>query len=626
MTRGESARAARLTASVLAGTLLCPVASTGLVIVRWGGASEPPAADAEFVQVAWTDLHADRGGEAFQLAIDSQAIAARRLDPQEDLGPGILSRGGVFLKEVYGAAFDGDAQTAWVPALYECTGHLVFSCDDVYGLQGTVAVDLGGMYLLDRIRLVSGVDDPTYVVRDFRIHVAPEVPRERLDTRGQTQPFRPVAAEVRDNRDPVRDVFLPAGERVRFLQVAVGAHRLPWAIHQIGIYARGFLERSTFTSDVVDFGAPAVWGLLRWQGSKGPRSIVSVQTRAGRTADPNLYWRYTGRGGEKVPVRRAEYEGLVFALQAGTTLDRANWTPWSSYDFADSAGAPVASAGPRRYFQLRVEFRPAAEDAEESEVRAVELRASPPAVTDLTGEAWPLRAVAGESTQFTYVLRPVIGARDPGFDRLELTSPSLLESVAAVRLGDAAIAFALTAQEPHRIELTVPRLGPGDSGTLLELDFRARVLRYGAPFEARVWDSLRPLEVAQRVSPGDATDQFEGDGVAVVTAGRERLLQARVTTAVFTPNGDGANDEACIGYDVLEVAGAVPVRVQVSDLSGRPVRQLYRGRDGTGSYRRCWDGRDDSGRLVPPGLYLHRVTLDADGGQVSRVGVLGISY
>ena len=161
----------------------------------------------------------------------------------------------------------------------------------------------------------------------------------------------------------------------------------------------------------------------------------------------------------------------------------------------------------------------------------------------------------------------------------------------------------------------------------MEVDFVAQVLRYGATFDVRVADSERPLEVPQGVNAGDATGDYEGTRVSVATSAREQvLLQVQVAPAVFTPNGDGFNDGAVIGYDILEITGAVQVQVEVLDLSGRRVCQVYGGTDGIGEYTQVWNGLDDAGVLVPPGIYLYRISVDADKEKVEKSGVLHAAY
>ena len=79
-------------------------------------------------------------------------------------------------------------------------------------------------------------------------------------------------------------------------------------------------------------------------------------------------------------------------------------------------------------------------------------------------------------------------------------------------------------------------------------------------------------------------------------------------------------------YRLVELTGRSWVAVAVWDLSGRRVRQVYAGLDGVGAYERVWDGRDESGRLVPPGLYLYRVAVEADHQTVEQAGPLHVVY
>ena len=81
-----------------------------------------------------------------------------------------------------------------------------------------------------------------------------------------------------------------------------------------------------------------------------------------------------------------------------------------------------------------------------------------------------------------------------------------------------------------------------------------------------------------------------------------------------------------IGYAILEIIGAAQVEVVVLDLSGRVVRRVYAGSDGIGEYQRRWDGRDKAGQLMPPGIYLYRVSVNANRGKVEKIGVVHAVY
>ena len=60
----------------------------------------------------------------------------------------------------------------------------------------------------------------------------------------------------------------------------------------------------------------------------------------------------------------------------------------------------------------------------------------------------------------------------------------------------------------------------------------------------------------------------------------------------------------------------MPVRLVIHDVTGRTVRTLVNGVQNAGERRAIWDGRDESGSLVSPGMYVYR--LDAGGASLAR--------
>ncbi len=626
--------------------------SSGLIIYRFGGQALPPPSDAEsegveFIQKSWSDLNSSQGGETFQLVMEDNSIKAFELDPQENIAPTIEERGG---RREYGAVdyvdvFDGDLTTVHTLPRYLCAEKALKTRQSCllppYDTEGLIQISLNGLFLIDRIRIISGLLDPDKVVQRVRVYTTNLLVGHRgvyHEMEDWIQPSDAVhgsahidnsiysVLEVKDNMKQYLDIE-PAPIRTTFIQLTVAEHNVEWEIAEVEVYAKGFLEESSYVSDRIDFGIPAAWGDIRWSGSRDPGAKVLIQTRSGADDDPTMYWKNTGRGGEKKEVTRSRYNRLNFGEKAGTTHDRDNWTLWSQpYDFADSLGTSVVSLSPRRFVQFKVDFFPLGEAG--GGLDFLEFRASvPPSASKLVGEISPVRVEVGKVSRFTYAVKPTIEGDDRGFDSLEMTTASTIMSVNSVRIDDVDVPFEVEALEENEFEVSIPRIGREDSGALIEVVFDAKVLRYGSSFNARVFDSSRPWEVHQGVGAGDAKAEFEENSVSVITSVEDKsVLEVSVSPETFTPNGDGINDVAIISYDIFEITVSVFVTVEIRDLSGNSLRKVYSGDDPIGHHEREWDGRDDSGEIVPPGVYVYQVSMEADKGNDDKAGTVDVAY
>ena len=70
----------------------------------------------------------------------------------------------------------------------------------------------------------------------------------------------------------------------------------------------------------------------------------------------------------------------------------------------------------------------------------------------------------------------------------------------------------------------------------------------------------------------------------------------------------------------------MPVALEVYALDGRRVARLDQGLQDAGPRQLTWDGRDATGRLLPPGLYLLYVALQTEFSQTQRLLPLGLAY
>jgi gliding motility-associated-like protein len=175
------------------------------------------------------------------------------------------------------------------------------------------------------------------------------------------------------------------------------------------------------------------------------------------------------------------------------------------------------------------------------------------------------------------------------------------------------------------IKLSPPRKA-GDLGGPVKVYFRAPILRYGTSFDGWVRDSERPLELGQRINPGNAAPELVSETLSVRTSLSEKLLaDLQVEPRTFTPNGDGINDISRFSFNLLQVTEDVPVRLEIFDLSGRLLR-MQEALQESGQFSFSWDGRDNRQELVPPGLYLYRIVVEAKKGKDRQAGTIAVVY
>ncbi len=152
------------------------------------------------------------------------------------------------------------------------------------------------------------------------------------------------------------------------------------------------------------------------------------------------------------------------------------------------------------------------------------------------------------------------------------------------------------------------------------------VLRFGTEFRGWVSNSTDPGQVKQRVEPGDATYRFSSNTLSVTTlVGGDLLVEIDVFPNPLTPNEDGINDTAIISYGPRDVTEDSPVSLVIFDLAGTRIREFPPNLSTSGQDDFRWNGRDTAGRLVPPGIYVYRLALDAATDD-AQIGTLSVVY
>ena len=147
-------------------------------------------------------------------------------------------------------------------------------------------------------------------------------------------------------------------------------------------------------------------------------------------------------------------------------------------------------------------------------------------------------------------------------------------------------------------------------------------------FDGRVYDSARPWEVPQALEPGDAAFLVDSNSLTVelTEVGQRVLAVIELSAQAFTPNGDGVNDRLDIRFDLVNLSTPVPVNLGVFDLAGTRRARRPLAQRGSGPHSVAWDGRDDNGRILPPGLYVLRLDVDTDNDTFTASRVVSLAY
>ena len=619
-----------------------------LTIYRIGGddLSPPELASnegVEFKSIAWSDVDADLHGGTNLIEVAAARIAPRQLDPSVNLTP--LLPKSEFLGEILyltwigWGGFNDDDELIW-----DQDPNTAYLGDGRFASHGpntkNLVFDFGGLFFIDRIKFYPRPSHLTdRFVERFIIGTSDGDPfkdpqRElQAGARGSVIAFD-VVHNIRDNTQPIIDLAIPDEPIRKLIFRAPENVRGIWELAELEIYGSGFAPYANYTSNIIDLGKPVSMGDLSWSGAVRGGAQIDVAMRTGDVLDPNIYWRYTFRGDEQSrfdlngkPLTAKAYSKLNKGEKAGITPNTQNWEAWSqAYDFVAGSGAMQANK-PRRYVQIKADFT--SEKQSGGELEYVQFSVSdPPVATQVLAEINPAMTRAGDLTAFTYSILPRFDRNDLGFDTIEIETPVKAEVIDAVRISGQDVAFEIIRSDISGFVLRIPRMDPQQTDERVEVDFHAEVFKFGTVFTGRVFNSQKPLEVRQAVSPGDADPLVDSNtlSVGLIDVEEKAVNSLKIVSSVFTPNGDGINDELEIEYELLNLFGAVPVDFDLYDLSGRWVAKVYRGSAQSGRFTLTWDGSFANGQMPAPGIYLLRLQVESDRGREALQRAISLVY
>lgn len=344
-------------------------------------------------------------------------------------------------------------------------------------------------------------------------------------------------------------------------------------LNEVSIFSVGYLSGGKFTSRVVDMGRTINWGSIRWWNTLGRDSEVRFQVRTG-----------------------------------GTTTVNDTWSPWSE-EIRDT-GSLFEVFEPRRFMQYRAILYTNSLETPQLDSLSITYDTSLVALTT-RGRVTPQVVEILREAIVNYEVTLTFDSRSLGIDTLVLLTDVPMV-VMDVLLDGSPLPYGVSLL-PGRVAIGLGSRVSLGSRLVAQIKLTPVLLRNRIASQVICTDRANnPQRVDVQTTGGEENWTLLTTGVPA-----QIISTAIVDPNPFTPNGDGRNDETFFSFIITNLVKERPLRLEIFDITGRRVRKLL----DMGSSARAfveqaairWDGRDDDGQLLPPGLYLYQIFVETDG-------------
>ena len=397
-----------------------------------------------------------------------------------------------------------------------------------------------------------------------------------------------------------------------------------WATSQSGflvetlIFPVGHVAQVGLESDFIDLGQIAgdnrakVIKSLTWEADLPPGARIQARTRSGNTLKENF--RYFRKDGTEVTPEQYDKMAKVLRGETQSTIGIGDdWSEWSN--FYQRSGERFLSPSPRRFIQVQLILgsdRPTTAPT----IRQLEIEFTDAFLSGAEGEVEPRTAEPGVEQRFSYRIMPVIGTRDPGFNRVLLKTPSPASEI-ILKIDGADLEPAALHIASDSLVVELPRTVRRND---VELAFSSVLKNNATLFKAFIGRTNEP-EIWQPVDPvRRAATTVYLPGIP----GTNQLITNLSIPSFISPNGDGSSDKAEIRFHILKVN--TPGQVRIYTLDGRLVRTLQSQLQPDQSHLCTWFGRDKDERLVPPGSYLCQISVESQAATENLHRVISVAY
>jgi hypothetical protein len=494
---------------------------------------------------------------------------------------------------------------------------------------------------------------------EFLLEGSEPIPKKTLAT---------IIEETKSNTKSTVDVSFPV-QPARFIRLDLSLAEQSYSMAEFQVYGEGVPTNVNYVSTAIPLDEPVNFGEITYSFRSLRRdketdtlvddpegvALLLLETRTGTDDTPLAYYIVDDFGRDKevaesdwqrASLPRRESLNVRYPNQRSVVLDdETNWSTWSSP--YRSPGQQNRSPDGRQYLQFRATFLTddvlsiGRLDSLQFEVSSLlassvvgEVSLADAGSANPTTEARPAEFPVGEGRRLHYDIAADFSSGAQGFDAVRLTIPfgSRFEGL---RMGDADfISVAPDSVWPENgiatdgelfISFASNRVSRSNN-TPVRIDLESSLFTSSTIFAGEVIDSGSE-NLSQSVNEGNARDDVSTNSLQVFSSDAKATVLdgVRLTQPALTPNGDRVNDEIGVEFSVLFVDEA-DVAVKVYDVAGRYITTLAAENRGRSAQQVSWDGRDDGGDLVPPGLYLLRIEVNTQRETARRLLTVPVVY
>ena len=387
---------------------------------------------------------------------------------------------------------------------------------------------------------------------------------------------------------------------IRFLRLSLDRLDLALAtvISELQIFGEGFVPSGSYVSKVDSFPGPVNFGSVYADAEFEEGTSISIQMRTGTT----------------------------------TVVDSTHWSGWSDPVFFSTsaevtAGRSLHLKEPRKYFQYMINLF--TQNVGTPKIKKISLTYQNNLVADsATAVISPDTIPAFSKIQLSYKVTASLSTNTLGIDTVKIFTPSPVV-LHSVLVNNTPVNYSANISPD---KLTIGFSNSITASSVIDVSFATRLIT-----DAKFSSEIISKSSAWNPQNVDPELHASGEGWTVITQGlaSSTLVKLFINPNPFTPNGDGKNDATVIDFAVTNVEKPKTLRVHVFDLTGRRVRVIIESNTGinpfygdprSGGSGILWDGKDDNGAVVTPGVYLLQVSIDTDGGGEFLTKTVVVSY